>query len=72
MLKSTIQRIQKHKSPYEEQTWLAIEKKLDQKKKNRLILILFFISSLLLTSIYMYHKNYSKEVKEIQEFIPTP
>lgn len=72
--KQNIKSVNDHSSPYDDEVWKNIEKKLNQKKKRKLVLILFLSMAVLITTFSIYQSN-SKDKAKIEtskEITPTP
>ena len=72
--KKVIQSVNEHHSAYDEKIWVQIEKKLDAKKKRRLLLFLFtgiVLAGVMLTFLMKNPDSKTPKTAERTE-VPTP
>ncbi len=71
MQKSTIKKVNDHQSLYDTNTWQVIEKKLSERKRKRVFIILFLIS-ILTSGLVLITQKYSSKESIKEAYIPTP
>jgi hypothetical protein len=71
MQKSTIKKVNDYQSLYNTNTWQVIEKKLSERKRKRVFIILFFIA-ILASGLVLINQKYSTKESSKEAYIPTP